>query len=750
MIETNVRIISYGTGIYLDTRLAKIGLQDRSSELMNRVCGILRHQYRLAAIPYSLSGGPELLIASSRPIPFIEIERENWRAEVRDGGRSCRLQFRNPGEAPLMAQLMERILLTEIAGQTDMWTLVSSPRIWYEPRPFRLAHDISAYRRFRISVIPIDSVGIGVVTDVGTAFFTNRTIADYHLGDPSDRERFQFLSQRQRGQKGTLLYDLVGSKHTCYFEEFLPNETCDTIGPLVVRGRTYSSLFQYYEQQHPQAAVRSDSPVARVSFYQLGRQLVAADRLHLRVMNEALPPSLKQVDRIDPGERADLVRRFWHRLGERPLHKGMQSSLWHPQEANTALISVPSLCFGGNRALAAPGESNLRSYRGHYRERRNLLSEVGCLHVPPAVTSQIYFAFPGTGPGEMEETFAADVTERLSEWTRTDISYEMVSYSALEDAYSRRREASTDSYGNPRPSVAVFAFKDEDPATYFNLSYGLRGWRVKRVTSRQLSEHFSSRSRQWGSFVEMNALDVLQQLDCVPWSLEMPLNYAAQLVVDVGADRRYVALSLLICRDKQHRPAFWLDTIAWQKSDFKQETINKVILRDGIVNLFQRISLRRFDVLESMLVLRDGRKCGRELEGIREAQDELVSLDFLSRGASVAIVDLHKSSAKGIRVWEWNGSEAVNALEGTALFLDQGTVVLASTGSATLHQGTAQPLMLVANDDGVDMQRVASDVFAAAQLNWSNPRVAQRLPLPSKRTDDELRGRAAQQIKGLR
>jgi len=70
--------------------------------------------------------------------------------------------------------------------------------------------------------------------------------------------------------------------------------------------------------------------------------------------------------------------------------------------------------------------------------------------------------------------------------------------------------------------------------------------------------------------------------------------------------------------------------------------------------------------------------------------------------------------------------------------------------ATTSSQGTADPLVLTATHDGVDMLAVASDVFATAQLNWSNPRVAQRLPTPLRRTDQILEERRAQEIRGLR
>jgi hypothetical protein len=387
MIETNIRIMNYGTGLYLDTRYAAVAIQDSSPELLWRLCGTLRYRYGLAAIPYSSSQDPSLIVASTMPISRKVIETQEWRAEVQGSGQSRRLRFSVPNEASLIAQLMEQMMLIEIAHQTDMWTL-DSPRIWYESQPFRTAGDISAYRRFRISVIPIRGVGLGVITHVGTAFFTKLTIADYFLGDSSAQERFEFLSQRQKGAKGTLLYDLGTSKHRCYFEEFLPNETCATIGPIVVHGTTYGSLFEYYAQEQPQANVGRDAPVTRVSFHELGRQPVAANKLYLRVMSEALPAPLKQVDKIQPSKRNDLIQGFWNRLGGRPLGKGIRSGLWHPEESKTELITLPSLSFADNRTLASPEEMSPKAYKEHYCVRRDLLNEVGCLDVPPPLSAR--------------------------------------------------------------------------------------------------------------------------------------------------------------------------------------------------------------------------------------------------------------------------------------------------------------------------------------------------------------------------
>ena len=58
--------------------------------------------------------------------------------------------------------------------------------------------------------------------------------------------------------------------------------------------------------------------------------------------------------------------------------------------------------------------------------------------------------------------------------------------------------------------------------------------------------------------------------------------------------------------------------------------------------------------------------------------------------------------------------------------------------------------MIKTRSEGVDMFQVVSDITAVAQLNYTSPKVAQRLPFPMKRTDDELKRRLSQEIKRIK
>jgi hypothetical protein len=175
------------------------------------------------------------------------------------------------------------------------------------------------------------------------------------------------------------------------------------------------------------------------------------------------------------------------------------------------------------------------------------------------------------------------------------------------------------------------------------------------------------------------------------------------------------------------------------------------MLAEQMIKLFEAALLRKFDPIESLLILRDGRLSGREVEGIENAIIQMKEKDYLSPQAGVDWVDIHKDTLKSIRVWECDRNDtAVNILESTLLQLSANMIIVASTGAATLHQGTADPFMIVSNGHCSGAMDAAKAACFASHLNWSSPSVAQRLPLHLKRTDDELKARAAQEVRRLR
>jgi len=257
MVETNIKIVNFGPKLYFDTRYAQIITQHDIPKLPQLACSKLKTQMGLAGIP--LSDGKELLVATRKVIPSLTLQDDDWQLEVRDNSKCRILHFENPEDTLLLTQLLERCLLIKVENNTKLWTLDSS-RIWYEESPFKTSGEIAAYSRFEISSISIESVGVGLVVDIGTAFFTTLNVADFFQNGML--KRFNLLSQRQKGQKGTLLYDLDKIKRKCYFDSYCPDITCSTTGEIRIQRETYNSLLEYYQYKHPYLHFDPDEPVA--------------------------------------------------------------------------------------------------------------------------------------------------------------------------------------------------------------------------------------------------------------------------------------------------------------------------------------------------------------------------------------------------------------------------------------------------------------------------------------------------------
>lgn len=768
MIETNIRIVAPGATLYVWTRRATVVGADLSADLIERACGRLRYQHGIAAIPV---GGdePALLVATSTPIPHIRLADEEWELEVQDAGEpSKKIIFTDAGGPELLSLLIERAFFAQLARSSQYWSF-DSPRIWYEAKPFLCQDGIQVYRRYEIGALPINDVGIGIAVDVGTAFFSKDTLA--YFFDPTvpsqerrrRKERFDALTSRQAGQKGTLLYNRGEARSKCYFEQAPGDVTCATTGSIRIKGQTYTSLADYYQKVSPNLAFAEDGPAVRVSFANLDRPVwVAAERLVVRVMNDELPGRLQSVDKITPEQRRQLLQTFWSGVGLRPLGRvapGVRAEFWRPADEHVHMLTLPELLFGQSQKLVSPPHRSIEAYKTHYRQRAEYLSKFGCYDVPPTMSRLVYVAVPNTFAEPVGTRLAQDLVDFVARWTRCPVNYQLVQYDSLSDAVEKLRAAD-------RSGMAVVVLNDE-PTAYHDVAYNLDRWRVKRITEQTLQSTWKQLTegawnnrinaydlqrgkRRWRDFVEKSALDVLQLMDVVPYRYAQTNPYEAMLVIDVGHDRRHFAMSLLISRDEEKAVNWQIVSNVYPKPDHQHEAINAKMLEDQMVRLFTEVLPHRAVPLASVLILRDGRFCGQEPDGVNRAIQLLRERGKITQDARVDAVDLRKDTSKPIRLWDISGQCAENPLEGVVVELNAKTVAVTATGAATLTQGTAEPYIVVTNGRCTDLVEAGAATFVAAQLNYSSPTVAQRLPLPLKRTDEELTARAAQEIKRLR
>lgn len=764
--ETNIALVPYGIRLSIRVREGIVEGTELSPDIVQKACRTYVFEKGVAAMPHPTERN-RILIARSHIVSDVKLKGINWSVTIKDANRPARVySWSRLEERPIIQELIERELEAYLKHNTDLWN-IDSPHIWYQSNPFIREQGIKGFRRFTIGAIDIDDYGVGIVVDVSTAFFSEETLAYFFASNINReqelqrREQFERLTNRQKGQKGTLWYTMTGHQGKCYFVDAPNGVKCSTTGKIVVGGKEYESLYVYNKERYPDFECSPNDRAVKVSFQGYDRPVwVVAKCLYIRVMNDELPYSLNQVDKINPQERRKLIESFWETVSDSPLKKILDQPIsvkfWQPPDNRVIHLPLPDLLYYDNNRLKAPQSRDVTAYRNYYRERQEMLDELGCYNSPATTPRTVYLAYPYTLDMVRQaaiNAFKDDLSLRLQQLTRLRIAIaEPIPYQTVEQA--------TEVLRSKNAEIVVFILND-DPTAYHKVAYD-QDWHIKRLTPKALHKAFTKRDtsqKSWESFITMNALGIIRLFNAVPYAIASIGQYQAQLIIDVGHDRRHFALSLLIAREGKISD-FSLYTEVHPKSDHQHDTINPTVLCDSICELFKTAMVWGMEAITSLIVLRDGefrslkgsgKEQIREADGVLSAITKLKQRGSLSEQAIVHMADYRKQTNRTIRLWEIERNGLVkNTLEGTGVIINSHHFVLMTTGSSTLRQGTAHPVVISGDGHCPDIVAVGKSVFDAAQLNWSSPKVAQRDAETIRVADHELKARAAQEIRGIK
>jgi len=762
-METNLKEIKFGQGLKIKVRKYQLVGESMDKHNAERFCTIISRNTGIPAAPYFSNGNWNTIITEYR----LYIKKRSFQIDellikVESLEETFLFGLSDIHTRNSIIQLYKRALLTQVLKKTDLWTILGMPSIFYEKDPFLKSDfikkfnvsDIQGFRRFEIADQYIEGKGLTFAINVSTAFFTSLTVDDYHKGYV---DRFNQLAGRQKEQKGTLMYDGPNGRSKCYFKQYRSDMTLSTTGEMIVGSQKYASLYEYYKVVAPNYDIKPGDKVACVSFPNMKEKqvLVPANKLILRVMNDALDRKMSQHDKIEPGERTKLINKFWNKLGNMPFGSNfapVATGCFNPGPEQCGIIPLSPLTFGDHRKLQPPVEMKDYAYKKHYGNRKNYLQNFGCFYVPETMQREIHFVYPKHIDEHLADFFAKECCAMIEKLTKVKIEPIVQSY----DLYDLMTSELVSSY---EPGMVVFAFDDFDSLTYFNIRFELKDWQLKRLTTHELKRSHKGYKdykegyarngdrglRNWEGFVEQNVLDIIQQMGCLPYMIQPKLNYDMQLVIDISAKSKFLGLSLFMFGKTMQIPIYGENIKA--KTDSKSEEIARPFLERYLKELInQNKEVIQRHKLNSMLILRDGKDCGEEFKAIQSVIEWFKKLGVFAEDFKYDFIEYHKSTLKQIKIWEKNGPNHVNCLEGSYLLLDRDTGILNTTGAGTLHQGTASPLLIRKKYMECDLVKVLEDIFSTSQLNFSSPRVSQRLTYPAKRTDEQLKDKMAQEI----
>jgi hypothetical protein len=760
-MELPIRILSPGVNIEMEVTRYEIRGHKLSNTSIQAVCSKLINHQDVAAIRNSLTKEQEIIVCAKDVIKNYTISvdipnsNETWKVTLEKIDKVA-LSFRNQSHRVLIADLYQRRLEKNISNS-----------LFYEEKPFHVSNEFEAYRSFKISRNIIDDAGIGFSLAIGTIFLTEPSAADfYKSGRIADLD---LLLQRSNELKGTMLFFGPNIVNKVYYSRFCSEYKCGTVPQFSVKGKDFANLVHYYSE-HSQYGIQTDDLVAYVSFQNLGSpRPVPAKKLKARIFNDALPGEMKRLDKISPEQRRKLTIGFWNSVGSNvlraPFEGLLQDYFFRPSAEKYGVINMPNLKFGMNRhgfnqILPKPDSRSVEAYQANFRDRKRYLDSYGCFKVPPTIEQEIYFPFPKTVPADAQNLFAESLSNKVSTLVGIEITHHIHPYDHyIQAAYKLKEEKDT--------GMAVFVFDDTKPATYYGISRELSDWSIKRVTSRELRKKFTARQkakkwreansinspskeeRDWDSFIDLCAYDTVQQLGCVPWTIDGSLNYDMHLAIDVSEDYTHFALSLMVFNTELGYPIFKTETE--RKLDQYMETINSEDLKEELRNLFHDPLLQQLKnqgKLGSLLIYRDGKDCDGEFSALAELIPELQRAGKLPENLRFDFVLVRKHLSNGIRGWVNNTDAITNVMEGTYWFKTKTTGLLWTTGCSTIStKATAEPIEVEMRYTEGNLLAILEDLMHAAQFNYSSPSKAQKLSSPLKRSDEKLREKRAEELK---
>lgn len=690
---------------------------------------------------------------------LLRLSGTKYDAEVSQTQEQLKLEFSNRTHLLAMEHLVERSITLEFERSKKFWRTNKSARIWYSDDVVCSRGDIEALMRVSFSGVILPGGRIGVAIESGYLYRLRHSVADiFDASLPAAvatarRERFDRLRGKRSGRSGSLLYDTNGSVvHTCFFDRHANGITCDSTGPIMGQ----KSLYHYVQNKYRKLRIAPGDPVAYVSFDNLPNVAVPAKALRLRLSTERnlLSNDMRRETSLSPAKRRELTHSAWNdecKAAMRRLGFKANGPLWAPTSSERELVSGPSLLFGKDRKVPPPSAPSLDEYRRYYRDRLRVLRSGGVLRLEPSVERRFAIVTP-IGNDDLQKRFVDDFVNVVQTFTGVGFKVVAIRASEVDDIVAQVQNSGVGA------AVIIFDSRTLDDASYFILSHELGEVRIKRLTRQVVEAKHSALTQsrndedrkaaenEWRSMIELSAIKFLDQFAATPWGVDT-LGYDAILSVDVGQNRRHWAVSLLATIPNSPHPL--RVTIPYHKGDVHKEEINSEILFDKLMKLFGQHLQGKLPPLRSLLVLRDGKFCGGEEQAFRRAINLSIERGWIIQGSSVDLVEVHKTSMKGFRLWYDDRDGIGNVLEGEAVFLDE-EIILCCTGAGTLSRHvTAAPSVLKCQL-GTDKRRVARAYFAAAQLNYHNPTKAHRLAQPLRETDSELRHRVAMDMRGIR
>ena len=225
-----------------------------------------------------------------------------------------------------------------------------------------------------------------------------------------------------------------------------------------------------------------------------------------------------------------------------------------------------------------------------------------------------------------------------------------------------------------------------------------------------------------------------------PFTLDTPLY--ADLVIGIDVKNNTAAFTLIADGGKIIRVS---TSSSRQKEQLLKDQVEKLVS-----NLVRKEGPYLKQRPKQIVIHRDGRAWPSEIEGIKEACQQLAVEGHLAEDWQLSVIEIAKSAPAPLRLFDVKPSRS-----GQGIYVENPRVgswvqtapnegYVCTTGRPFRIPGTSNPLHIRRVAGEMSIEHYLSDVFSLSCLTWTRPEGAMRLPISIKLCDRSLFDEAAE------
>lgn len=731
------------------------GLHRDSSEYYANVQGIVRYlsfKMRAPVTTFDMEGASFLAVPAAFGEPPDQVHLVRTVALLKHSGKEIEFDFTSvcPRLDSIRMRYLQFMLQNPLWRDSRLWQPGTGEPFFFK-RPERRYGNTDLFEGFAMRVAPNPEGGFGLIVDLRRKLVSNSPL-------PLSPSRQQINALKGR----SCLYKMGNQWFEISLDGLADIRAGEPSIPLNEKVVSLNDYLTINSSKPIPASISNLSPDGSVIYYRTNgpAQKSAPTALcHLVEDTHSREGAMHhRKTPIEPHERHRKVNRIVDKILKRiSVGDVVLSVSAQAERADTKPFEPPNLRFGSDTILSV-GRINHDACAaiGQYgRNRLTLLRKEGIGFFEKSPLDRQYFIMPQSVVSSYGPQFLKDLQRAVEDLYREEGGYspEIIPFDDVNrprDFVGQSRaimEAVEGFRVNPGFAIVMVHRFDRRPRSadqlaawtvkefpiQFNLNAAVIHTEVaaKAYVSKghgndtSYRVKVSERGRLSGYLRNVALNKILLTNGKWPFILDSPLH--ADVVIGIDVKNNTAAFTLIANGGKIIRLSM--------SSSRQKEQLLKAQVEKYILEIFHKDASYFSERPRQIAIHRDGHVWPSEIEGLKEACQQLSKEELIDPDWRLSVVEIVKSAKAPLRLFEVKRSEngqkpyVQNPLVGTWAQTGPSEGFVCTTGRPFRISGTAHPLRVKRASGSMSIKRCLSDVFSLSCLTWTRPEGATRLPL---------------------